>query len=118
MKSCLKGLFDTDGSISVIKRRSSLLIDFTNASFPLVKDFKEMCESLDIRTSPKITQRRWKNETTNKTSITYKTAITRKDQILKFLREIKPKKWEFNWEQINKKLKSTGLNIKTYHYNN
>ena len=104
MKSCLKGLFDTDGSISVVKKRSSLLIDFTNASFPLVKDFKEMCKLLDIKTSPKITQRMWKNEKTSRISITYKTSISRKDQIMKFLHEIKPMKWEFNWEQIEKKL--------------
>ncbi|MFW9968681.1 MAG: LAGLIDADG family homing endonuclease [Candidatus Odinarchaeota archaeon] len=114
MKSCLRGLFDTDGSISVLNKRSSLLIDFTNASLPLVTDFKEMCESLDIRTSPKITQRKWKNKITNKTSITYKTTITSKDQILKFLNEIKPKKWEFNMGQIDKKLKSSGSSLRTF----
>ncbi len=94
------------------------MFDFTNASLPLVKDFKEMCESLDIKTSPKITQRKWKNKVTDNISISYKTTIARKDQILKFLHKIKPKKWELNWENIDKKLKSSGSILKKFFNNN
>ena len=57
----LKGLFDTDGSISVLKKKKALLLDFTNASLPLAQDFKELCGKLTIKTSPKIVKRVWKN---------------------------------------------------------
>jgi len=119
--ACLKGLFDTDGSISVVKQRSSLLIDFTNASLPLVTDFKEMCETVNIKTSPKITQRKWRNKITGNTSISYKTFIASKSEISKFLSIVKPKKWEFNIDRIKKKLELIGSNLKDalkYHREN
>jgi len=119
--ACLRGLFDTDGSISVVKQRSSLLIDFTNTSLPLVTDFKEMCETLNIKSSPKITQREWRNKNTGKTSISYKNFIASKSQISKFLSIVKPKKWEFNIDRIEKKLELIGTNLKDalkYHREN
>jgi len=110
--ACLRGLFDTDGSISVVKQRSSLLIDFTNASLPLVTDFKEMCEALNIKTSPKITKRKWRNKISGNISISYKTFIASKGEISKFLSIVKPKKWEFNIDRIKKKLELIGSNLK------
>jgi sulfopyruvate decarboxylase TPP-binding subunit len=109
--SCLKGLFYTDGSISIVSARGSLILDFSNASLPLVKDFKEMCELLEIKTSPRITKREWRNSITNIVSTTYRVYIGSKSEIVKFLKIIKPKKWEFQSDNINKRLKAIGSSI-------
>lgn len=50
-KACLKGLIDTDGTIYVRKHDSYEVIQFKNASDPLLKDFKQMCEDFDISVS-------------------------------------------------------------------
>ena len=47
---CLKGLFDTDGSISIYKPNKSLLITFGSASKILTEVFKKLCNSLEIDT--------------------------------------------------------------------
>ncbi|MGB5910874.1 MAG: LAGLIDADG family homing endonuclease [Promethearchaeia archaeon] len=49
-KDGLRGLVDTDGSIHVHKHNKTLHISFNNASYPLVEDFKNMCEINDIKT--------------------------------------------------------------------
>jgi intein/homing endonuclease len=50
-KSCLKGLIDTDGSIYQDCRdsKSYLRVQFKNHSNPLLNDFSNMCEKLDIK---------------------------------------------------------------------
>lgn len=47
---CLKGLTDTDGTIYE-RAPGDKVIQFKNASQPLLNDFKEMCEKQDISTS-------------------------------------------------------------------
>lgn len=110
-KHCLRGLFDTDGSISISTQNKSLALDFSNASLPLVKDFKSMCETLKIDTSPNITQRSYKNQKTQNISTTYRVYINKKDAIAKFIYKIKPNKWKMNRDKIDKQLKSLNSNI-------
>lgn len=49
-KRCLKGLVDTDGTIYE-RVPNDTIIQFKNASRPLIEDFDEMCENLGIRCS-------------------------------------------------------------------
>jgi hypothetical protein len=106
--SGLRGLFDTDGSISVLKKKKSLLIDFTSASLPLAQSFKEMCEKLTIKTSPKIVKRVWNNPSSGNKSTFNKVFIASKHEICKFLYMIKPKKWEYKWKEIKRNIEHLG----------
>lgn len=110
---CLRGLMDTDGSIYVNhhkkKNYTSIAIQFTNGSKPLVNDFKEMCESIGVKTS-KITQYIGTTEKGNK-YIGYTTKTESKSQVKKFLDIVKPIKWVVKKEEIAKKLESLGTNI-------
>ncbi len=90
--SCLKGLFDTDGSLFPVIKEDSIKLNFKNASLPLVKDFKQMCESLEIKTS-KISSYEERSKKTNELSITYIVQIQAKDQVKKFIETINPMKW-------------------------
>jgi hypothetical protein len=104
---CIKGLIDTDGSFYILhdnkKRYTSINISFTNASKPLVIDFKEMCESLDIHTSEIILSRDKNGR------ISFKILIQAKDQVYKFISIIHPNKWHFNRNTIGKELKKYGV---------
>ena len=105
----LRGLFNTDGSISVLRKKKAILVDFTSASLPLANDFKEMCEKLNIKTSPKIVKRVWKNPTSGKISTSYKVYIASKQAISKFLYLVKPKKWDYKWKEIKQKIENLGI---------
>ncbi len=107
----LRGLLDTDGSISALKKKKTLLIDFTSASLPLAQSFKAMCEKLTIKTSPKIVKRVWKNPSSGNISTSYKVFIASKHEICKFLYMIKPKKWEYKWREIKRKIENLGNSI-------
>lgn len=48
---CLRGLIDTDGAIYTRGQENSRVIQFKNASKPLLHDFREICNKLDIKTS-------------------------------------------------------------------
>ena len=85
-KRGLRGLVDTDGSIHIHKHNKTLHISFNNASFPLVKGFKEMSNALDIETV-KISPVKGKN--------TFTTGMESKKEVTKFLDVVKPKKWEY-----------------------
>lgn len=50
-KACLKGLIDTDGTIYKRKNDEYTVVQFKNASKPLLDDFREMCGDLGISTS-------------------------------------------------------------------
>jgi hypothetical protein len=101
---CLKGLFDSDGSISINRREKTIIISFKNASFPLAKDFKDMCESLNIHPQPKITMVENESELTGKILRGYQVTISAKPEIVKFLNLIEPMKWKFGKDKINKEL--------------
>lgn len=48
--AALKGLFDTDGAISLEKSQKKLSLTFVSASKPLVEDFKKLCVLIGIKT--------------------------------------------------------------------
>lgn len=108
----LRGLVDTDGSIFVVKDRATLRIEFSNGSLPLVKDFNQLCKSLGMIPQPKITKRKWKNERTGRISVTYKTAISSKKEVVKFLLMVQPYKWIFGRKRIEEELKILGVSLK------
>ncbi len=84
--SSLRGLFDTDGSISVTKKRNTLNLAFSNSSLPLCKDFIHMCSILGIKTGNIIKSIKENGNTE------YKVHISSKSQIQKFFNKIKPQK--------------------------
>jgi len=45
---CLKGLFDTDGSIFLNKSRKSIYLSFSNGSMNLVEGFIKLCKKIGI----------------------------------------------------------------------
>ncbi|MEE9378534.1 MAG: LAGLIDADG family homing endonuclease [Candidatus Lokiarchaeia archaeon] len=90
----LKGLFNTDGSVWVHFNHKSIYLSFRNASYPLVNDFKEMCERCDIKTQPKITKFHKINEETREDIYGYQVFISSKFYVKKFLKTVKPEKWK------------------------
>jgi intein/homing endonuclease len=93
MIACLKGLFDTDGSIFPVIKEGAIKMNFKNGSLSLVEDFKEMTELFEIKTS-KISSYSEITEKTNEFSITFILQIQARNQVKKFLDIINPMKWE------------------------
>lgn len=92
--SGLKGLFDSDGSIWVKRLGKSIILSFRNASLPLAKDFKQMCEKLNIRTQPKISKYQKIDKETGKIYVAYQVLISSKHFVKIFLEIIDPEKWK------------------------
>ena len=90
---CLRGLFDTDGSIYVRNTQKTFGLNFKNGSLLLVKNFKEMCESLSIKTQKIPKPKSYKNPDTEEIFYAYQITIENKSDISKFLNIIKPEKW-------------------------
>jgi hypothetical protein len=82
----LRGLVDTDGSIHIHKQNKSIRLSFKNASLPLVKDFKNLCEENGIH-SQKIYPVPNKN--------TFLLVIESKKDVCKFLSNVQPRKWKY-----------------------
>ncbi|MFX1400454.1 MAG: LAGLIDADG family homing endonuclease, partial [Promethearchaeota archaeon] len=95
---CIRGLFDTDGSIYMRNNQNAIGINFKSGSHPLVKDFKEMCESLDIKTQKIPKPKIYINPDTEEEFKAYQVTIEDKSQITKFINIIQPKKWEYRAE--------------------
>ena len=87
-KFCLKGLFDTDGSIEINKHKNFIL-SFSNISAPLVEDFYKMCKALNIIPSPKIVRKKKRDGSIENTAI-----IAKKEEVKNFLNLIKPEKFK------------------------
>ena len=96
-KGGLRGLVDTDGCIHIYKHNKTLHISFNNASFPLVEDFKKLCENNGIKTV-KISHVKGKD--------TYTTGLESKGDVSKFIYKVKPKKWEYRAKTFGLILKS------------
>ena len=79
---CLKGLFDTDGSIFIDKNHKIINLNFTSASKPLVQDFFKICNLLNIQPSPKIIKRKVDE---SKENPRFHLQIIAKDQVKRFL---------------------------------
>lgn len=101
---CLRGLFDTDGSVYLRNTQKSFGLNFKNGSFPLVKDFKAICESEGINTQKIPEPKIYKNPDTKEIFKTYQVTIENKSEISKFLYKIKPKKWDFHAKIIGMSL--------------
>ena len=76
---CLKGLFDTDGSIT-IDNDKDLRLTFSNCSKPLVIDFYNMCLKIGIIPSPKIQFNRKRKA--------WRVLIAKKNEISQFLKMV------------------------------
>ena len=105
---CLKGLIDTDGSIFIRKSNNAIGINFKNNSKPLVEDFREMCETLQIRTSK--VYNGW-THSRGKNFRHFKVSINAKEQVAKFIYIINPMKWNFRLKKFKNFMKSQGLSI-------
>jgi len=79
-----KGLFDTDGSISVHK--GQLVLNFSNKSIPLVYDFYNMCNVLDINPI--------EPRESNKKKNAWSVEIYASRQVKRFLDIIQPEKFK------------------------
>jgi len=88
---CLKGLFDTDGSIS-IDSATDLRLRFTSCSKTLVQDFYEMCKLLHIIPSPSLAYNSKRNS--------WRVQIAKKDSLKKFLELINPEKLKEPYRRI------------------
>ena len=97
--ACLKGLFDTDGSIFPVMKENAIKMNFKNGSLPLVEDFKEMAELFEIKTS-KISSYSENSEKTGESSTTYIVQIQARSQVKKFLDLINPMKWEYRKDHL------------------
>jgi len=89
---CLKGLFDTDGSVFLNKSRKSIYLSFSNSSLTLVKDFIRLCNKFNIISNFYGPYNRV-NKETGKTSIAYSALILKKEMVKNFLTLINPEKW-------------------------
>ncbi|MEJ2250986.1 MAG: LAGLIDADG family homing endonuclease [Candidatus Lokiarchaeota archaeon] len=90
-KLCLKGLFDTDGSVS-IDSATDLRLMFSSCSKPLALNFYNICNSLGIDPSPSIIY--------NSKRRSWRIMIAKKDSINKFLTLIKPEKLKEPYRRI------------------
>jgi len=95
----LRGKADSDGSIFVKRAQKSIRIGFQNHSKPLVHDFKDLCESFDIKTGRVTTYIRT-NPDKEKKYKQYDILVAAKSEVSKFLDIIKPKKWEYRAETL------------------
>jgi len=91
----LRGNTDTDGSIFIKKAQKSIRIGFYNSSQPLVKNFKEMCESLNIRIGKVMTSLQTNPDHQERIHRRYEVLIAGKSGVSKFLDIIKPMRWEY-----------------------
>jgi len=93
MVSCLKGLFDTDGTIRIDKRQSLFILEFINSSKPLVKDFKKICNLFNIQTT-RIYEKTAISDISGKTSIKFLVRIQKKESVLRFIKIVDPEKFK------------------------
>ncbi len=105
---CLKGLIDTDGSIYIARRENSIHINFKNNSKPLVEDFRDMCDTLQIRASK--VHSGW-THSRGKRFRHFKVSICAKEQAAKFIYIVNPMKWNFRLKKFKNFLKTQGLSI-------
>lgn len=96
IRKCIKGLFDTDGSISIVNK-GRIRLEFYNESLTCVKDFHEMCSKLKIECLLN--------------SLRKKCYILRRDQVVKFLDLISPQKFKEPYRRL-----WLGLNIFYYNF--
>ena len=91
---CLRGLIDTDGTITINKSCRCFRISFPNGSKPLVESFKKMCNILGIHTGlvshSKVFDTRY-----NKYYDSYSVSVSAKKDVREFFDLVQPKKLEY-----------------------
>ena len=97
---CLRGLFDTDGSIYLRNTQHSFGLNFKNGSLALIKDFKEMCENINVNTQQIPKPKIYHNPNTSIKYKAFQITIENKYEISKFLYQVRPKKWDFRTKLI------------------
>jgi len=100
--ACLRGLFDTDGSIYKHETKGYIYIhlNFRSYSINLLNDFKEMCDGMNI--------------ITNKYQDRHVVDILKRNEVKKFINLIKPMKWKYflnKYLEAEKLLNNTTKNI-------
>jgi hypothetical protein len=92
---CLKGLFDTDGSLFLNKSRKSIYLSYSSGSMNLVKGFIKLCKKIEINAHFYGAYDRM-NKKTGTISKEYLVHISQKEMVKKFLNIINPEKWKNN----------------------
>ncbi len=93
MISCVKGLFDTDGSITVSKKTKSMIINFSSSSKPLVVGFFKICKGLNIKSGNIGGPYASIDRRTGKQYFNYNVRIESIQGVKKFLNLLKPEKF-------------------------
>jgi hypothetical protein len=105
--ACLKGMINSSGSIVIASNQDKIEIYLSRSNKSILQDFKEMCNSLDIKTS-KIK----KHIRENGKRIVYYIYISSREQVRKFLIDIiKPIRWNCIKDDIQKTLIKRGTSI-------
>ena len=99
----LRGLFDTDGNIDIHKEWSSLTLRFVSGSNILMNNFKQMFKSLGIKTS-NIRKIKIKSKKYNKLYDAWVISIGSKEDVKKFIKIVKPKKFFYRKKLIAMRL--------------
>lgn len=92
MIRCLKGLFDTDGSVVLDKGLERIILRFNSASKPLVEGFRLLCVNLDIKTGAVTGPYERISPVTGEKSYIYHVQVASYDEIKKFIEIVKPEK--------------------------
>jgi len=95
----LRGLFDTDGNIDIHKKWRSLTLRFVSGSQILIKNFKSMCEIINIKTS-NIRKTKIKSKKYNKFYDAWVVSIGSKEAVSKFIDTLKPRKFLYRKKLI------------------
>jgi len=104
--ACLRGMINGAGWIGVKSKHDRIVIQLSNINRSILEDFKELCNSLDIRTSD-IKESIRKDGRQN-----YYIYISSVDQVKRFLIDvIKPKRWECLKDEIQQILDVRGTSI-------
>jgi len=104
--ACLKGIINGSGSIAVSSRQDRLEIYLTKSNRSILRDFQEICNFLNIRTSG------IKKQFRKDGRILYYIYIISRDQVRRFLVDIvKPKKWDCIKDNIQQILNGRGTSI-------
>lgn len=78
IKSCLRGLIDTDGCVYKSKRDKQIYIKFTNFNPTLLKDFKDLTVFMGYHFA-RANKHNW--------------CLYRKDEVVRFIKDVKPLKY-------------------------
>ncbi len=106
--ACLKGMINATGWIGVQEKWNRIRISLTRSNRTIIEDFRDLCTSLDIKTTKisEITDKRPNR------SLMYHISINAAEHVRRFLIDIvKPMKWDLIRDDLQKILKKKGTSI-------